>query len=368
MRPRPWSCPSRVDIGHHGPGFHDDAPLEEIVGDIDRGARAYLAAGITSIVDAQVTRRELDGYRAARERGVLGVRVTAMPISSQLDEYAAIGLAGRVRRRPAGDRADEVLRGRRADRRDGGVHRRRTAPSGEFTGSLYWRSEDEFRDAIRSAHAAGWQIGVHAQGDRAIDRVLDAYEAALEAQPRDDHRHRIEHCGGPRPDQLERMARLGVMAVGQPRYFWDAGDAWLGVARRGARPSPPAVPRDDRRRRPIRAVERCAGRVLPAARHDLLGGHADDGRRRVVGADQALTVEEALRACTLDAAASLLRRRPPRLARGRQARGRRRPRRRPVRDAGRPPRRRSRVDLTVLGGEIVYRRSRAGAATSDSIS
>ena len=55
--------PIAVDIGHHGPGFHDDAPLEEIIGDIDRGARAYLAAGITSIVDAQVTRRELEGYR-----------------------------------------------------------------------------------------------------------------------------------------------------------------------------------------------------------------------------------------------------------------------------------------------------------------
>jgi len=44
--------PIDVDIGHHGPGFHDDAPLDEIVGDIDRASRAYLAAGITSIVDA----------------------------------------------------------------------------------------------------------------------------------------------------------------------------------------------------------------------------------------------------------------------------------------------------------------------------
>ena len=68
--------PPAVDIGHHGPGFHDDAPLEEVVGDIDRGSRAALAAGITSVVDAQVTRRELDGYRTARERGLLGVRVT----------------------------------------------------------------------------------------------------------------------------------------------------------------------------------------------------------------------------------------------------------------------------------------------------
>ena len=57
--------------------------------------RVALAAGITSVVDAQVTRREMNGYRAApRERGVLGVRVTAMPISSQLDEFEALGIAG----------------------------------------------------------------------------------------------------------------------------------------------------------------------------------------------------------------------------------------------------------------------------------
>ncbi len=87
--------PAGVDIGHHGPGFHDDAPLEEIVADIDRGCACPLAAGITSIVDAQVTRRELNGYRVARERGLLSVRITAMPISSQLDGFESIGLAGR---------------------------------------------------------------------------------------------------------------------------------------------------------------------------------------------------------------------------------------------------------------------------------
>src|ERR687891_607723 len=82
--------PAGVDIGHHGPGFHDDAPLEEIVADVDRGSRASLAAGITSIVDAQVTRRELTGYRVAQERDLLGVRLTAMPISSQLEAFEAL--------------------------------------------------------------------------------------------------------------------------------------------------------------------------------------------------------------------------------------------------------------------------------------
>jgi predicted amidohydrolase YtcJ len=295
--------PAAVDIGHHGPGFHDDAPLEEIVADIDRGVRASLAAGITSVVDAQVTRRELNGYRVARDRGLLGVRITAMPISSQLDAFDALGLAGRI-----GD--DRLAIGPMKFYADGALTGGTASfttpygPSGEFTGSLYWGSEDDFRDAIARAHAAGWQIGVHAQGDRAIDRVLDAYEAALRAHPRDDHRHRIEHCGGPRPDQLERMARLDVMVVGQPRYFWDAGDVWLRVL----------DPERAHRLQPYREMSDAGVRFAlssdaPVASHRPMDTIASAVLRTtvsgdVIGGDQALSVDEAVRACTIDAAAS----------------------------------------------------------------
>jgi hypothetical protein len=292
-----------VDIGHHGPGFHDGAPLEEVVGDIDRGCRAYLEAGVTSIVDAQVTRRELAAYREARRRGLLGVRVTCMPISSQLDDYEAIGVAG-----PLGD--DRLAIGPMKFYSDGALTGGTAAFStpygrnGEFTGSLYWSSEDDFASAILRAHRAGWQIGVHAQGDRAIDRVLDAYEAALDAAPRQDARHRIEHCGGPRPDQLERMARLGVWAIGQPRYFHDAGDDWLAALDPGRA----------HRLQPYREMAAAGVRFVistdaPVASYKPVDTIASAVLRRTssgasIGADQALAVEEAVRAYSLDAAAS----------------------------------------------------------------
>ena len=295
--------PPAVDIGHHGPGFHDAAPLEEVVADIARGSEAALAAGITSVVDAQVTRRELTGYRAALERGLLGPRVTAMPISSQLDEFEELGLAGRF-----GD--DRLAIGPMKFYADGALTGGTAAfttpygPNGEFTGSLYWASEDAFLAAIGRAHAAGWQIGVHAQGDRGIDRVLDAYERALEAVPREDHRHRIEHCGGPRRDQVERIARLGVIVVGQPRYFWDAGDAWLEAldADRAQRLQPYRELVDA-------GVKFALSSDAPVASHRPMDTIASAVMRTtisgaVIGADQALTVEEAVRAATADSAAS----------------------------------------------------------------
>jgi hypothetical protein len=357
--------PAGVDIGHHGPGFHDDAPLEEIVADIDRGSRASLAAGITSIVDAQVTRRELTGYRVARERGLLGVRMTAMPISSQLEQFEALGIAGafgddRLAIGPMKFYADGALTGGTA------AFTTPYGPAGEFTGSLYWSSDEVFRDAIVRAHAAGWQIGVHAQGDRGIDRVLDAYDAALAAHPRADHRHRIEHCGGPRPDQIERMARLGIMAVGQPRYFWDAGDAWLRVL------DPDRANRLQPYRELLGAGVRFAlSSDAPVASHRPMDTIASAVLRRtvsgaVIGGDQALTVDEAVRASTIDAAASyfaddrlgslevgkladvavldrdLFATAPADLAE-------------------------VAVDMTIVGGEVVYRSERL-SATSDSIS
>ena len=295
--------PPGVDIGHHGPGFHDDAPLEEVVGDIDRACRAYLAAGVTSICDAQVTRREMAAYREARRRGLLGVRVTAMPISSQQDAFAELGLAGRI-----GD--DRLAIGPMKFYADGALTGGTACFSvpygrdGEFSGSLYWSSEVAFSAAIGRAHADGWQVGVHAQGDRAIDRVLDAFEAALRSFPRDDARHRIEHCGGPRPDQLRRMASLGVLAVGQPRYIHDAGDDWLRAF----------DPARAHRLQPYREFRMAGvGYVIstdaPVASYRPVDTLSSALLRRtasgaVLGADQALGLEEALRAYTIDAARS----------------------------------------------------------------
>jgi predicted amidohydrolase YtcJ len=83
------------------------------------------------------------------------------------------------------------------------------------------------REAISRAHQAGWQIGVHAQGDWAIGMTLDALAAASAAHPRRDPRHRIEHAGYPTAEQIARMAGLGIVTVNQPTYLHDSGDEFL---------------------------------------------------------------------------------------------------------------------------------------------
>jgi predicted amidohydrolase YtcJ len=55
-----------------------------------------------------------------------------------------------------------------------------------------------------------------------VEQALNAYEAALADHPRNDHRHRIEHCEVIREDQIQRAQRLAVALAIQPpfNYYW----------------------------------------------------------------------------------------------------------------------------------------------------
>ena len=84
-------------------------------------------------------------------------------------------------------------------------------------GSLYF-GEEELNAFVQKAHRAGLQISMHAIGDAAIEQLVSAYERALGDDPRADHRHRIEHFSLPTPDQIERVAKLGVAVAMQPNF------------------------------------------------------------------------------------------------------------------------------------------------------
>ncbi len=88
-------------------------------------------------------------------------------------------------------------------------------------GTLYY--EDEVVNNFTfAAHKEGLQIAFHAVGDAAVEQALNAYESALDQHPRDDHRHRIEHCTIMHEEQILRAQRLGVALAIQPpfNHYW----------------------------------------------------------------------------------------------------------------------------------------------------
>jgi predicted amidohydrolase YtcJ len=86
-----------------------------------------------------------------------------------------------------------------------------------------WKPKD-LNQVVRAFHDAGYQMSLHAFGDAAVDMALDSIEAAMNANPRPDPRHRIEHSVLNTDAALKRTKELGVVISTQPQMIRAFGD------------------------------------------------------------------------------------------------------------------------------------------------
>jgi predicted amidohydrolase YtcJ len=160
-----------------------------------------------------------------------------------------------------------------------------------------------FKQAVRALHDAGMQVAVHCGGDAALDLTLDAYEEAMNANPRPDPRHRIEHCILSKPESTQRIKDLGVCISTQPQFIRMAGDYY------------PTIFGDERLSRVMVTREWLEAGIPVALSSDApttpwyqpqVTLTSAQARRTPssaqVGPEQALTMAESLRAHTITAA------------------------------------------------------------------
>ncbi len=176
--------------------------------------------GITSIVEASNT---VDYYSEwqhiyATHRGSLPRAAVQMAYAGD-DKMSSFGLK-------SGDGDAHLRVGAIKIFADGGF----TGPAA-YTTKPY-RGEDEYRGKlnmtqgdlralIRKAHAQGWQLGIHAIGDAAIELVVDYLSEALEEMPRDDHRHYLNHFTiKPSADAMKTMAANAIAITQQPNFMY----------------------------------------------------------------------------------------------------------------------------------------------------
>ncbi|MFA7512327.1 MAG: amidohydrolase family protein [Mycolicibacterium vanbaalenii] len=169
-------------------------------------------------------------------------------------------------------------------------------------------SREQLDAILDRAAPAGWQMAFHANGDLALDLALDAYEDALTRHGLlgSDHRWRLEHCGAGTRAQFDRAARLGVhvsLAPFQYYYWGDLLDGAMFDPEHGARwaafgdavASGACVSlHNDGSVSPPTPVINIATAVTRRTR--------DGGVHRP---DQAITLDQAWRAQTIDAARTL---------------------------------------------------------------
>jgi predicted amidohydrolase YtcJ len=163
---------------------------------------------------------------------------------------------------------------------------------------------EQLVEIISRAHAEGWQIMVHANGDASIEQVVGAYETALSNVSPHDRRHRVEHCSLPTEDHLERMAALGVSPsfLMNHVYYWGRAfqDLLIG-SERAAGLDPVATARKQKLPvsfhsdhsvtpiNPLRSVQTAVTRAMRDGGESLNPAECD-------------TVDAAMRAITIDAA------------------------------------------------------------------
>ncbi|HWS35733.1 MAG TPA: amidohydrolase [Actinoplanes sp.] len=217
-------------------------PLAELTDAIDRAGRRYLTEGITSVTEAGIgggwigkSPVELAAYQNARDQGRLHVRTELMvaadvlhPLPAHRDDGLPLGLDLGIR---TGLGDDRLRIGPVKIFTDGSLIGHTAALCHDYAdrpGTGYLQGDaGELTATIVNAHRSGWRVAAHAIGDAAIDLALDAYERAQREFPRPDVRHRIEHFGVARHDQVERAVRLGVIGVPQARFVPEIGDGML---------------------------------------------------------------------------------------------------------------------------------------------
>jgi predicted amidohydrolase YtcJ len=188
-------------------------------------AVAYAASlGVTSVQHMSAEYADIEVYSELLEQGRLTTRIYCAPLETGWQDQATIGV-----RRAWGSPYLRV--GAVKGFADGSIGSRTAALFEPFTDepgnrgilSAEMHPPEAMRERLMRADAAGLQLRVHAIGDRAISMVLDMFAAIEKAHGYHDQRMTIEHAQHMAPTDFERFARLHVIASMQPYHAIDDG-------------------------------------------------------------------------------------------------------------------------------------------------
>jgi predicted amidohydrolase YtcJ len=278
----------------------------EITRSVRQQGVAYLsglmsAAGLTSTTDSFGNVESLVAYQDARAAGELKTRLSFMPYgpSPLYEHLKAAGLRSGF--------GDEWIRlGAVKYWADGSASERTMRMSTAFIGrpddyGILTMNQDEIYTAVDDAVANGWRIGIHANGDIAIDMTLNAYERALDGWQGPNPRFRIEHCSLVNPQLLTRIKNTGAIPTPFYTYAHYHGEKWenygpekmewMFAHRSFLDYDIPVAPASDYTPGPFEPLMAIQSMVT---RKDFKG--------TTWGPSQRITVEQALRICTVNGA------------------------------------------------------------------
>src|SRR4051794_12416632 len=176
--------------------------------------KLFASSGITSAHDALGSPDDFVSYQDAFDAGQLSCRIYAFCYYTYIDRMISAGIR-------TGFGNDWIRVGAMKLVCDGSISERTARMSQPYIGrpddfGIIVMPEAELYEQARKAHLAGWQVGIHANGDVAIDTALKVYERLSREHPRSDPRFRLEHCSLVSDDLLKRIKAVNAI----PTPFW----------------------------------------------------------------------------------------------------------------------------------------------------
>ncbi|MGD8534485.1 MAG: amidohydrolase [Candidatus Aminicenantes bacterium] len=181
--------------------------------DIGRALEHAAQLGITGVQTGSYL-KEIEIFKELEKEGKLTLRVYAWVPVQELDRA--------IEKEIKHGQGDEMVRvGLVKMYIDGTIGVRSALMFESFTEEpgntgLAQYEEEEFYALVEKAHRNGYQVGVHAIGDKAVHWVLNAFERAQNMYGKKALRHRVEHCTVVTFEDAERFGKLGVVASMQP--------------------------------------------------------------------------------------------------------------------------------------------------------
>lgn len=256
-------------------------------------------AGLTSVHQTGGGRNDMIAYEDARADGDMRFRMYLFARGRIFDDLVNAGI-----RTGFGDSVFRI--GAVKFMADGSASERTMRMSTPYEGrpddfGILTMSQEEIHEAVENAHRNDFQIGIHANGDVTIEMVLNAYERVQRLWPRENTRHRIEHCSLVNPTLLQRIKDLGVIPAPFYTYIHYHGNKWVDYGEEKMRwmfahksfldYGIPVAPASDYTPGPYEPLMALQSMVT---RKDFDG--------RVWGPNQRITLDQAIRICTRNGA------------------------------------------------------------------
>ncbi|MHA1685968.1 MAG: amidohydrolase [Candidatus Heimdallarchaeaceae archaeon] len=194
----------------------------KVVESLSKVLETLASRGITSVGDGLIIPEDIRAYQDLYWSGKLPIRVTMYIHGNYLDLLTRLMIR-------TGFGNEWIKIGGIKFFVDGAIAGRTAYLSQPYEGTKEYYgivtiTQEKLNELVLKSHKAELQIHTHANGDKAIEMILDAYEKALEEYPREDHRHTIVHCTVVTQEILGRIKKLGCTVLPFTTYVYAHGE------------------------------------------------------------------------------------------------------------------------------------------------